>query len=307
MPSISCSEFSRLLAQAIESRSPVDAPDLRGHAAQCADCRAAWLDALLLDYYNYSQQARRSLGEQIEKLDKALKDKEKSALELAKILINRCKYVHTLAPHYQNKALKQFYKIAKRMLDENESEYSVLVAKQLMYMAAAKLKWVDCSQNITLSGIYRKFKKINSLFEKSFIPDMREMREFCNAMKEKLNTDDAESITTVKQTIISSSVKFKKLTNIFSSNLKIQRGLHTLRGYMGPSERAQSQTPFTTFIALLSNCVQKLIKSDQQNDALELIENILKYPVLQYSISQPTKEQFLDLKKQIMGEKKNEN
>jgi len=49
MPSISCSEFSRLLAQAIESRLPVDVPDLRGHAAECADCQAAWLDALLLD------------------------------------------------------------------------------------------------------------------------------------------------------------------------------------------------------------------------------------------------------------------
>jgi hypothetical protein len=49
MPSISCSEFSRLLEQAVESRLPVDAPDLRGHATECADCRTAWLDALLLD------------------------------------------------------------------------------------------------------------------------------------------------------------------------------------------------------------------------------------------------------------------
>jgi hypothetical protein len=49
MPSINCSEFSRLLEQAVESRLPVDAPDLRGHAAECADCRAAWLDTLLVD------------------------------------------------------------------------------------------------------------------------------------------------------------------------------------------------------------------------------------------------------------------
>jgi hypothetical protein len=49
MPSISCTEFSRLLEQAVESRLPADAPELRGHAAECADCRAVWVETLLLD------------------------------------------------------------------------------------------------------------------------------------------------------------------------------------------------------------------------------------------------------------------
>jgi hypothetical protein len=49
MPSISCTEFNRLVEQTIETRSPVDTPELRAHAAVCADCQAAWLDAMLLE------------------------------------------------------------------------------------------------------------------------------------------------------------------------------------------------------------------------------------------------------------------
>jgi hypothetical protein len=49
MPNTNCTEFSRLLEEAVESRWPVDTPALRGHAAACTGCKAAWLDAVLLD------------------------------------------------------------------------------------------------------------------------------------------------------------------------------------------------------------------------------------------------------------------
>ena len=49
MSNISCTEFNRLLEESIEAHSPLDTPELRGHADQCADCRLAWLDALLID------------------------------------------------------------------------------------------------------------------------------------------------------------------------------------------------------------------------------------------------------------------
>lgn len=49
MSNTNCTEFSRLLEEAVESRLPVDTPALRGHAAECTGCKAAWLDAVLLD------------------------------------------------------------------------------------------------------------------------------------------------------------------------------------------------------------------------------------------------------------------
>ena len=49
MSNTSCTEFNRLLEESIEAHLPLDTPELRGHADQCADCRLAWLDALLLD------------------------------------------------------------------------------------------------------------------------------------------------------------------------------------------------------------------------------------------------------------------
>jgi hypothetical protein len=49
MSNINCTEFSRLLGETVESRLPVDRPELRDHAAVCTDCRAVWLDAVLLD------------------------------------------------------------------------------------------------------------------------------------------------------------------------------------------------------------------------------------------------------------------
>jgi hypothetical protein len=49
MSNISCIEFGRLVEQAVESQSAVDSTLLRAHAAECAGCRATWLDALLLD------------------------------------------------------------------------------------------------------------------------------------------------------------------------------------------------------------------------------------------------------------------
>jgi hypothetical protein len=49
MSNISCIEFERLVELAVESRTPVDSAVLRGHAAECVGCRAAWLDATLLD------------------------------------------------------------------------------------------------------------------------------------------------------------------------------------------------------------------------------------------------------------------
>jgi len=49
MSSISCTEFNVTLEQTVEARLPVDTGDLRAHAAECATCRTAWLDALLLE------------------------------------------------------------------------------------------------------------------------------------------------------------------------------------------------------------------------------------------------------------------
>ena len=49
MSNISCIEFNRLIEQAVEARSPVDSTALRAHSTECAPCRAAWLDAMLLD------------------------------------------------------------------------------------------------------------------------------------------------------------------------------------------------------------------------------------------------------------------
>jgi hypothetical protein len=49
MPTISCTEFSRQLSEAVESRKSVDTVALREHAASCAECRCEWLDALLVD------------------------------------------------------------------------------------------------------------------------------------------------------------------------------------------------------------------------------------------------------------------
>jgi hypothetical protein len=49
MPTINCTEFHKRLADAIERRESVDNVILREHAGVCAECRASWLDALLLD------------------------------------------------------------------------------------------------------------------------------------------------------------------------------------------------------------------------------------------------------------------
>jgi hypothetical protein len=49
MSNINCTEFGNLIEQAVESRTAVDSAVLRAHAADCAGCRAAWLDAMLLD------------------------------------------------------------------------------------------------------------------------------------------------------------------------------------------------------------------------------------------------------------------
>ena len=49
MPTISCTEFSRQLSEAVETRQSVDTVALREHAASCAECRCEWLDALLVD------------------------------------------------------------------------------------------------------------------------------------------------------------------------------------------------------------------------------------------------------------------
>jgi hypothetical protein len=49
MPTISCTEFSRQLDEAIERRESVDTVRLREHAGTCAECRGLWLDALVVD------------------------------------------------------------------------------------------------------------------------------------------------------------------------------------------------------------------------------------------------------------------
>jgi hypothetical protein len=49
MPTISCTEFNERLAEAVERRASADMPILREHAGACAECQAAWLDALIVD------------------------------------------------------------------------------------------------------------------------------------------------------------------------------------------------------------------------------------------------------------------
>jgi hypothetical protein len=49
MSTISCTEFSRQLSEAVERRDSVETPALREHASLCAECRSQWLDALLVD------------------------------------------------------------------------------------------------------------------------------------------------------------------------------------------------------------------------------------------------------------------
>jgi hypothetical protein len=49
MPTISCTEFSRQLADAVERRQTVDTAALREHAGSCPECRSQWLDAQLVD------------------------------------------------------------------------------------------------------------------------------------------------------------------------------------------------------------------------------------------------------------------
>jgi len=49
MPTISCTEFSRQLAEAVERRESVNTVVLREHAGACAECRRQWLDAMIVD------------------------------------------------------------------------------------------------------------------------------------------------------------------------------------------------------------------------------------------------------------------
>jgi hypothetical protein len=49
MSIINCTEFNRLVNEAVESHRRIDAPTLREHATHCDRCRPAWLDALLLE------------------------------------------------------------------------------------------------------------------------------------------------------------------------------------------------------------------------------------------------------------------
>ena len=49
MPTMSCTEFSCRLDEAIERRESVDTVWLREHATACAECRSLWLDALAVD------------------------------------------------------------------------------------------------------------------------------------------------------------------------------------------------------------------------------------------------------------------
>jgi hypothetical protein len=49
MPTMSCTEFSHRLDEAIERRESLDTVWLREHATGCAECRPLWLDALAVD------------------------------------------------------------------------------------------------------------------------------------------------------------------------------------------------------------------------------------------------------------------
>jgi hypothetical protein len=46
---MSCTEFSRQLAEAVERRESTDTLVLREHVSACSGCRTLWLDALLVD------------------------------------------------------------------------------------------------------------------------------------------------------------------------------------------------------------------------------------------------------------------
>jgi hypothetical protein len=49
MPTISCTEFSRQLGEAVERRESVNTVVLREHAGACAKCRQQWLDTMIVD------------------------------------------------------------------------------------------------------------------------------------------------------------------------------------------------------------------------------------------------------------------
>ncbi|HEV3002945.1 MAG TPA: hypothetical protein VGX78_00720 [Pirellulales bacterium] len=49
MPTISCTEFSRQFAEAIERRESLNTTALREHAGACAECGREWLDAMVVD------------------------------------------------------------------------------------------------------------------------------------------------------------------------------------------------------------------------------------------------------------------
>src|ERR1700728_4026900 len=49
MPTISCTEFSRQLAELVERRASIDVAQLREHAGACAQCRELWLDSLIVE------------------------------------------------------------------------------------------------------------------------------------------------------------------------------------------------------------------------------------------------------------------
>jgi len=49
MPTISCTEFSRQLAELVERRASIDVAQLREHAGGCPQCRELWLDSLIVD------------------------------------------------------------------------------------------------------------------------------------------------------------------------------------------------------------------------------------------------------------------
>jgi hypothetical protein len=49
MPTISCTEFSRQLAELVERRASIDVADLREHAGGCPQCRELWLDSLIVE------------------------------------------------------------------------------------------------------------------------------------------------------------------------------------------------------------------------------------------------------------------
>ncbi len=262
------------------------------------------------DFFKVREKNKNEREAAIEKFDKDLKANQKSSRELTRYMgleyLNDL-YIDAISPQYQNKALKHFYKVINRLLKEKKPKW---VAKRI-FQRALMFKWTDCSKHIAESGIFRKFNKIIALADKLFVSDSDLLRDFCKGMKEELDADIPESIRNVKQRIINSSKKIKKWMTDPRGRvcIKTAQGIHSISASLSINRDENNEEQVSIFIELIITCINKLNNLYQQNDAIELIDHLLTNSIFASGIviRQSIIDTFIDLKKQIMEEKKNEN